>query len=301
MMLLRGNFKKDGFDGQRAIVIPKSLLNKSCLLNKVINKAYITDIGYYPRAKFHYRERANGSEQNILIYCTEGEGLIKINKISYPIRGGDFVLIPNGTPHSYQTSPENPWTIYWCHFKGEQSDELIKLSKNSYSSLKGSIPFSEARINLFNSLYDTLVNGYSFENLTSVNIIFPQLLSSFIFKDHFKPDLENLVKDMIELSFEFMQENLHEQLTLSMIAKHVNSSTSHFSSVFKRRTGFPPIEYLNHMKVQKACQFLQFTNLRIKEIAFKLGIDDQYYFSRLFTKIMAVSPTDYRLNRISGK
>ncbi|WP_442591494.1 helix-turn-helix domain-containing protein [Pedobacter sp. AW31-3R] len=82
-----------------------------------------------------------------------------------------------------------------------------------------------------------------------------------------------------------------------MIAENVNSSSSHFSALFKKRTGFPPIEYFNHLKIQKACQYLQFTQLRIKEIAFKIAINDQYYFSRLFTKVMGLSPSEYREQR----
>jgi len=50
------------------------------------------------------------------------------------------------------------------------------------------------------------------------------------------------------------------------------------------------MEYFNHLKVQKACQYLLFTSLRVKEISFKLGIEDAYYFSGLFTNVIDVSP-----------
>lgn len=69
---------------------------------------------------------------------------------------------------------------------------------------------------------------------------------------------------------------------------------AHFSVTFKKKTGFSPIEYFNHLKMQKASQYLLFTNLRIKEIAQEVGIEDPYYFSRLFTKIMGISPVHYR-------
>jgi AraC-like DNA-binding protein len=88
-------------------------------------------------------------------------------------------------------------------------------------------------------------------------------------------------------------------LTLEEIARQVNLSPSHFSFIFKKKTGFSPIEYFNHLKIQKACQYLLFTDLRIKEISSELGIDDQYYFSRLFTKVMGFAPNDYREKRSS--
>jgi len=94
-----------------------------------------------------------------------------------------------------------------------------------------------------------------------------------------------------------MQENLSQMLTLGDIAASVNISVPHFSSIFRKKTGFSPIEYFIHLKVQKACQYLLFTDLRVKEIAEKLGIEDPYYFSRMFHKLMGVSPNLYRVKR----
>jgi AraC-like DNA-binding protein len=81
------------------------------------------------------------------------------------------------------------------------------------------------------------------------------------------------------------------------MAGSINLSVSHFCFLFKKKTGFPPIEYFNHLKVQKACQYLLFTNLRIKEISQMVGVDDQYYFTRMFTKVMGLAPMKYKEKR----
>ncbi|HWS01200.1 MAG TPA: AraC family transcriptional regulator, partial [Prolixibacteraceae bacterium] len=101
-------------------------------------------------------------------------------------------------------------------------------------------------------------------------------------------------EDIITLVISFLQKSIDKSLTLNEIAASVNLSASHFASIFKKSTGFSVIDYFNHMKTQKACQYLQFTDLRIAEIAGKLGVEDPYYFSRMFTKIIGMSPNQYR-------
>ena len=91
-----------------------------------------------------------------------------------------------------------------------------------------------------------------------------------------------------------MQQNLHRALSLQEMASEAHISPSHYSALFKKKTGYPPLEYFNHIKVQKACQYLQFTNLQVKEIAYKLGVNDPFYFSRFFSNIMGMSPLEYR-------
>lgn len=294
-------YKKEGFDGQKAIVVPKSIISKLCLSNDIINRAFITDIGYYPKAKFHFRKRSHGAEQNILIYCVEGKGSVKIQSSTYLIAPGDYFVIPHGCPHSYETDEKNPWTIYWCHFKGEQADELVKKIVSKSGSYKYSVDFIEERINLFDQLYMYLEQGYSYENLTYTNILFLQFLSSFAFSEKFKSTLKEKTDDILEASILYMQNNIELILSLKDLADHANCSSSHYCSLFKKKTGFSPIEYFNHLKIQKACQYLQFTQLRIREIAFKIGIEDPYYFSRLFTKTMGFSPKGYRQSRAVAK
>lgn len=288
------NYKKDGFNGQRAIVLPKSVIHKFCLPNQIINRFYFTDIGHYPKAMFHFRKRPLGCAQNILIYCIAGSGEVTIQTNNYTIGPGDYFIIPSNTPHYYKSDEKNPWTIYWCHFKGEQADALVQAIVNKYASHKSKVGFVEERIDIFNTLYASLEKGYSQDNLVFVNVLFFQFLSSFLFSDRLYSNLKDDTDEFFEKTINYMRNHIGENLTLSDFAAHVNYSASHFSYRFRNKTGFSPIEYFNQLKIQKACQYLQFTNLRINEIASKLGMSDPFYFTRLFRKTMGFSPKYYR-------
>ena len=64
---------KDGFTGERSVVLPQMAveMQKS---DPLVSSLYITDIGYYPHASHHFRERREPIMQNVLIYCMEGKG-----------------------------------------------------------------------------------------------------------------------------------------------------------------------------------------------------------------------------------
>ncbi|HRO45006.1 AraC family transcriptional regulator [Agriterribacter sp.] len=289
--------KKEGFQGQKFIVIPKQVINSKCVKNEMINALYITDIGYYPKAKFHYMERLNGAEQYILIYCRDGKGEVIIRNKEYKMEADDFIIIPIKTPHSYTADEKDPWSIYWVHFKGTVSDKIASNIEKK-NGLKGVIRFKERNIELFNEMYTQLEKGYSNDNLMCANMCLWHFFSTFLFNDKYDISGKLSNKDSIDLAIDFLSKHTHSILSLEEIACEVNLSASHFSYLFKKKTGFSPMEYFNHLKVQKACQYLLFTKLRIKEISQEVGIEDQYYFSRMFTKVMGLPPNEYREKRI---
>jgi AraC-like DNA-binding protein len=291
--------KKEGFTGQRAVVLPRKILTGFCMNNPMIEWLYITDIGYYPKAQYHFRQRVHGSEQHILIYCVEGKGNAHVMKKDYELRPGSFIIIPAGEQHNYAASEEDSWTIYWVHFKGSGSERLVTTLLQKINNHQGSVEFQAKRLGLFEDMYTCLERGYGNDNLCYANICLYHYISSFIYPDKFGLSEKKPDEDAVELSINYMQQNISQLLSLEDIARSVNFSASHYSSLFRKKTGFAPIEYFNHLKVQKACQFLLYTELRVKEIADKLGIEDAYYFSRMFSKLMGVSPNEYRAKRSS--
>ncbi|MGN7820806.1 AraC family transcriptional regulator [Chitinophaga sp. 22536] len=289
--------KGEGFKGQRAIVIPRNILQEKCAADPVMQTMYITDIGYYPKAKFHYRKRPNGAPEHILIYCTEGRGTIRTNKKDHPIKAGDCFIIPKGSPHAYQAHESDPWTIYWAHFAGHTADAIVHTAMQQPGSHQTYLPHAQERLALFDNIYQQLERGYRTENLVYASMSFWAFLASCIYPSAYLPGKTKAGQDTIDNAIDYMNQHLDRMLTLEQMARSINLSISHFSTLFKSNTGYSPIEYFNHLKVQKACQYLHFTHLRVKEIASLLGMEDPYYFSRLFTKVMGISPAQYRTKK----
>ena len=91
-----------------------------------------------------------------------------------------------------------------------------------------------------------------------------------------------------------MQRHLHRRPSLEELAREAGLSIPYYSALFNRRTGFAPIQYFLRLKIQRACQLLDTTEMRVKEGADEIGCEDAFYFSRLFKKIMGHTPRAYR-------
>lgn len=285
--------KKEGFLGQQMIVLPPDGL-KHIADNSLIKDFHLTAIGFYPHAKFHNRKREEGSNEYILLYCTEGQGKVNVNNVLFKLKPNRYIIIPPHLPHHYKSSSKNPWSIYWVHFTGTRASIIFdRYSFEDKPSVKF-IAYEEERVKNFLDIMQILKHSFENRSLEFANIKLIHYLSSFIYQPELNP--KSLEKNLVSNTIELMKVNLHKSLTIKDFATNENLSISRFSEVFKEKTGYPPIHYFIKLKIQKSCQYLYFTDLNIKEICSKVGFSDQYYFSRIFKKTMGVPPSKYKEN-----
>ncbi|HWB96117.1 MAG TPA: helix-turn-helix domain-containing protein, partial [Bryobacteraceae bacterium] len=98
----------------------------------------------------------------------------------------------------------------------------------------------------------------------------------------------------VRRAISYMQQRLEEQISVPELASMVNLSASHFTAVFRKTTGFTPLDYFIRLKLRRACELLDSTTYPIKRIAEELGFSDALYLSRVFHRIQGMSPTEYR-------
>jgi len=281
---------KEGFVGQKMIVLPPDI-KRSVSKNDLVKRLYVTAIGFYPHAAFHDRARKSGCNQHILLYCTAGTGTVTVKDKTFRLIPNHFTILPKNIPHQYNSSQEDPWTIYWFHFMGEYADLLyaryLELGSESVFSA-----YDERRIEKFERIFTLLEDSFEVRNLEIANITLQEFISNFIYTQEINP--ASLGSDKISDSISFMKKNIGGQYSVNDLAQQQNLSVTHYSRMFRTKTGSSPNQYLSELKIQKSCQYLYFTDRSIKEICAELGFHDPYYFSRLFKKLMGVSPAKYK-------
>lgn len=282
--------KEDGFKDERYISLP--IANLPTYLNHpLVNHTYVTELGFYPSAKYHFRERFEGSNETIMIYCLEGEGTLefKENKIIHMNRGS-FFCIPKNTFHRYYANSENPWSILWLHFNSSLTEHfpIDSLTLMDFSSPEKNDLLQRHFIDLFN----IAEKDYSLGNMICITQLLTLILTeAYLLEDGSSYDKQN---QYLTRCIHYMNEHIDRDVSLDELADYLTISPSYLSRIFRKHTEKSPIHFFIQLKMNQACKYLELTDLKIYEIAKKVGYPDPYYFSRIFKRTIGTSPKAYR-------
>jgi len=293
---------KDGFEGQKLISLPNMIYKNIGSANIILNQIYITHIGYFPKATFHFRDRKKGCEDNILIYCLHGKGWYMIGEKRYDVGPNQFFQIPATKEYiKYGADEMQPWTIYWIHYSGPELNRFNDVLNIMPTNGPKDILYNEKGIDLWNEMYSCLEMGYSKDNLNNANMCLYHFLSTFVYPEKHANN-EDAETDPVRETISFMRENLSNRLSVEDFSIRYELSPSHFSYLFRQSSGMSPMEYFIQLKIQRACQLLYDGQAKVKDVAASVGYEDPYYFSRLFKKTMGISPEQYRvIKQTSGQ
>lgn len=238
-----------------------------------------------------------------LIYCLTGKGQCKTQNGNINLRSNQFMLLSPNEFYSYQADPTHPWEIYCLHFNGNMINELSTTFDFKKFAFPTNIAFHSQMVDSWKEMTSKLSTGFSDENIAYANLCLYRFISFFLFPNQGQKNLPEVDKYcQLDQSISFMKTNVHKRLCVEEIAENFKYSPSHYSVLFKQKTGLSPIEYFIRLKIQHAVELLIGSDLIVKEIAGKVGYDDPYYFTRIFKKVTGKTPREYKiLNSLKRK
>lgn len=283
------NWKRDGFRGETMIVLPTESF-QDYVEHPQVRRLYLTDVGFFPRAEHHFRERKDGIEEYIFIYCMEGSGTIHVEGKKYTLYENQAFCIPQFAGHRYYSCEEDPWSILWVHFKGEDT-QYFPLKECKIVSFTSENAANRMQF-LFNLLFRVLEGNYTLGNFIYISQVLSLILAETYDREKHNTTLEQ--NKHVTNVVRYMYKHLEENLTLEEIVEEFELSKSYLNAIFQKYTQHAPMDFFINLKMKKACRLLRTTDLYIYEVAQKMGYVDQYYFSRIFKKVVGMSPKEYR-------
>jgi transcriptional regulator GlxA family with amidase domain len=109
----------------------------------------------------------------------------------------------------------------------------------------------------------------------------------------FTPRLDHGNKKILQVQH-YIQANYNQALNVSILAALAYMSERTFLRQFTNTTTFKPIQYIQRVRVQKACELLETTPQSFENIALNIGYDDVNSFRKVFIKIIGLSPSAFR-------
>jgi AraC-like DNA-binding protein len=248
----------------------------------------------------------------IEILCFQkGEACVHVSGTTVAVQGGDVVFVNSEELH--QITSKDPDILYHaCLFPLE----FLYFARPDYTQSHYLFPLSEKEILL--PLYMKHGDGFS-------DAIYAELLDIIATFDHkeaayqlrikacllkvlslifasgrfLRPADSNIVlgfknQQQLKEILSYIESHYECRMYLDDIANYFHMSPKYFSQYFKKHFERGFVEYLNHYRIEKACELLVTTNMHIMDISFATGFDNFSYFIRKFKNITGYTPAAYR-------
>ena len=221
-------------------------------------------------------------------YVVSGEGEVFVDGKWQNVSSGDFYILPSGREQHYRSSSSVPWQKIWINYTADYMADFLK----AYG-INGGIYRSENVKIYFDELTELTKRDDLSEN------------TAFKIADRIHKIVRCAALNREETEDEWGMRRLlssyvYKKLNLDEFAEKMHMSKSNVIRLYKKKYGITPYEELLRMKIEAAKTLLSETNLPIKEIAAKVCILDEHYFSSLFLERTGNRPGSYRKDRKNG-
>ncbi|MDU2812027.1 MAG: AraC family transcriptional regulator [Klebsiella michiganensis] len=238
-----------------------------------------------------------------VLYVEEGFGVVIVDHKQYTMRPGRMFFFPPFTLHKIivdeQAQDRYRRTIIhldqYALLKGLRDfpysrQRLHNLTQRAGQSWVVDIADIHPHIDFLFSRYEKLA-GDSPLNSEQVSCLLLSLLS-MLSEDH--PSMSGITDGTASQVMFWLDENYMRKFSLSRLAEELGKSKSYISRRFHQETGESIVNYLNTIRLRKACEALLHSQQSVREIARMVGFSDVTYFISAFGKGIGETPLQYR-------
>ena len=272
------------------------------------NKIHISKIDY-----------ENGNDSTIhthdfieIVYVCKGQGVHRVNDVSYNVRKGDLLFVNYGQPHSFIVG-KNGMTIYNILMLPELFSTELLNSENAFELLSLTA-FEEFANSIDANCPFVSLEGEEMKTVESLLVLLHDEFSSFKQGRHtmlnsltmalmlnifraMSPDISkhqrhfsNVAEDILS----YIETHYHEKISLNDLAERCFYTPSYFSKLFKDTYSMTITDYVMNIRIEKSLMLLKNSDMTVDDICVSVGYSDRTKFYKHFKERMGMTPAEYR-------
>ena len=250
---------------------------------------YMVSCGYF-QCDNSYEIKNDGNRPPLFFYIINGELELDYQNKHYVAGSNDVILLNCYRPQRYYCTSHCEFLFF--HFDGNAApglaDHLIDMNNGPVFHPNNATAIYE-NINkpIMNLCYQEQVSDAILSSIVYSTLCLVQensLLSSS-FRSY---------SDTVTNVINYIDRNINQHFTLKELSDYANLSPYHFSRVFKKETGYSPLEYVSVTKINFAKLALRTSDIAISELAASLGYSSSASFINAFKAQRGISPNRYR-------
>ena len=236
------------------------------------------------------------NDEYLLIYIRSGAGELTSGNRSFHLFTGDFIIGRTGEAKSFCPDVQDGCEYYYFAFGGRSSTDIITVLKLAGRD-KYFVGHDNELIDSLNKIVAEYQKKDSISPTVSSALLVAALGEMSRLAIHIFPHDQSKGYDKIAPALSSINSDCTSKLGVDDYAKMCNLSTSYFTHLFTKITGFSPLEYKQLQRINIAKNLLSTTNLSIKEISTVIGFKDPLYFGRCFKQSTGQTPSGYRAKK----
>lgn len=285
------------------------------LPNNLLTTDHRAAIVYANAFQFGSNDRIHYPEvhSRMFMWCKSGRGVVRANKVNYTLTPDHYLMLPWGHTVSYQADRNDPFMIAAIHFIPDHDynhDIVYQVAHFPENELFG-LPWRRDReLFLGNQVHSGVISwsgtlGYLVEYILHLflrdnpgewqarylaQLLIEELLNALEPTAHYSQSIPGELQQIMQ----YVRNHVTRPLSLDELSQFSGKSASTVTRMFRRNLNCTPNQWIQSYRIELACRLLRTSRLLVAEVGRSVGIDDQYYFSKLFKKMTGTSPLAYR-------
>ncbi len=247
----------------------------------------------------HPRIMHNHTDFSEILFVRSGSGVYVIDNERYPIKQGDLIICNSGVLHDEIPEQNQDLNTYCIAVQDIQYPSLPQnalIHNDACPVFSSGEDFDDLHA-LYSVIYNQLAAGCSGCAEVSHYAMLSLLKIIKRISDGQQEQVTKTNSDLRTLSNQikaYIDTHYSDELNLEVIGHAMNLSPYYLSHIFKKITGYSPMQYTLRRRIGEAQTLLISTNYSITEIGGRVGYGNPNYFNVIFTKNIGMSPSMYR-------